>query len=263
MNILVVLRPVRDPASFTVNRKAQKIFIHRESFIINPSDRNALEAALALAGAEHSVTAVAYGAEPALAVLRQARATGASRAIWVPAPQTVVPDPVGLDALSATKILQHVVTFVGSVDLLLLGAEVLDADMAQVGPRLAAALDWPFVEGAHEARALPQGGLGLVVAAQGGQYRLLGVDTPAVATMARDSNQPRFAPAARIITVYQDPAAVESVTPAGLGLDPAELAPVVLLRGESFPPERTFGQLVEGQGALHQLAVALSANARA
>jgi electron transfer flavoprotein beta subunit len=251
MNILVVLRALRDPGGFTVNRKAQKIFVNRESFIINPSDRNALEAALVLAGPDDTLTAVACGGDPALDALRQARATGASRAIWV-----AEPDMATFDARATTTVLQRVVAHAGGTDLVLLGAEVLDADMAQVGPRLAAALDWPFVERAWQAKPWPDGGLVLVVAAAN-DYRLVGVDLPAVASVARDSNQPRFAPAARIITIYTAPEAVERVTLADLGLDPAQMAPATTVRGESFPPERTLGRMLGGDDAVREMAEAL------
>jgi|SRR5579859_155361 len=250
MNILVVLRAVRDPAGFTVNRKAQKVFVNRERFIINPADRNALEAGLQVT--EGSVTAVALGGETAHEVLRQARAAGAARAIWVP-----LPEAAPLDARGATAILQRVVGQIGSVDLVLLGAEVLDTDLAQVGPRLAAALDWPFMEEVYQARALPEGGLGLVVRAATGEYRLAGAGGPAVAGVARDCNKPRFAPAARIITLYQDPHAVEQLSLAELGLDEAQLSPATNVRGESFPPERTLGQMLAGDDAPRELARAL------
>ena len=253
MNILVVLRPVRDPAGFTVNRKAQKIFSNREGFILNPSDRNALEAALGAVGADGSVTVAAIGDEPALDALRMARAAGAGRAICV-APRT----GLALDAGGFTQVLQQLVAHLGGVDLVLLGAEVLDADLAQVGPRLASALDWPFVERAYQASVLPDGGLGLVVADSDGAYRLLGVDGPAVATVAVDSNKPRFAPAAQIITLYTNPEAVECLALAELGLDAAEVAPATVMRGESFPPERTLGHVVGGQDAVRQLAEAIN-----
>jgi electron transfer flavoprotein alpha/beta subunit len=252
MNCLVVLRPVRDPAGFTVNRKAQKIFFNRDGFMVNPSDRNALEAALCAAGADGSVIAVAIGGEPALDALRMARAAGAGRAICV-AP----PDGLALDAGGFTKVLQQLVARLGGVDLVLLGAEVLDGDLAQVGARLASALDWPFVERAYQASALAEGGLGLVVAGSNGEYRLLGIDGPAVATVAPDSNRPRFAPAAQIITVYTHTESVERLALSDLGLDAADLAPVTVTRGESFPPERTLGNIIESGNAIDQLVKAM------
>ena len=118
MNILVVLRPVHDPAGFTANRKAQKIFVNREGHILNPSDRNVLEAALALAGTGGEVISVALGGEPATETLRMARATGAGRGICIAADSA-------LDPLGVTSILQHLINYLGGVDLVLLGAEVL------------------------------------------------------------------------------------------------------------------------------------------
>ena len=249
MNILVLLRSVLDPAGFTVNRKAQKVFVNRQRFIVNPADRNALEAALALGGAQDTVTVAALGGpaagQTAGQALQMARAMGAQRAVCVEA-------TAGLDAVGVTRVLQALVAHLGGVDLVLMGGEVLDSDMAQVAARLAAALDWQFVEGARQASAQP-GGLGLVVAEDGG-YRLFGAELPAVASVARDCNQPRFAPAMAIMQVFTDAAAVETITLADLALDLADLAPVTVARGESFPPERTLGRLAEADDAIRQIA---------
>jgi electron transfer flavoprotein beta subunit len=254
MNTLVVLRPVRDPAGFTVNRKAQKIFSNRERFIVNPSDRNALEAALELVGTEGEVIVVALGGEPALDALRMARATGANLAIHIAVPENPV-----LDAFGITRVLRQVDRHVGGADLILLGDAVLDSDTAQVGARLAAALDRPYLDHAFRASALAEGGLELVLSSPGG-FRLIGVGLPAVASIARDSNKPRLAPAKQIITVFSDPEAVETLTLADLGLDPADLAPATVTRGESFPPERTLGQIVEGEDAIHKFVEAISSS---
>ena len=83
MNIVVLLRAGRDPASFTVNRKAQKIFVHRDEWRVTPADLNALEAALQLAGSEHTVVAVSIGGPGAQEALYLARAMGAARALQV------------------------------------------------------------------------------------------------------------------------------------------------------------------------------------
>jgi electron transfer flavoprotein beta subunit len=248
MNILVLLRIVRDPAGFTVNRKAQKIFFNRERFVVNPSDRNALEAALALAGADDTVTVAALGGHAAREALQMARAIGATRAVCVAS-------PAELDPLANTRVIQALIRYLGGIDLVVLGSEVLDSDLAQVAPRLAAALDWQFVADACQISALPDG-LGLVVSGQDG-YRRLGADLPAVASVARDSNRPRFAPAPAIIRVFTDPSALETLTLTDLELDPASLAPVTVQYGESFPPERTLGRLADGDDPVRQIADAL------
>jgi electron transfer flavoprotein beta subunit len=261
MNVIVVLRALRDPDSFTVNRRAQKIFVNREAYRLNPSDHNALEAALALAdGAAGAVTvtAVSYGGQTAADVLYQARAMGAARAVWVSEPALHQ-----ADASVLTRVLQRVLEYLGGADLVLMGDGVLDADLAQVGPRLAAALDWPFVEAAHRVQLAPDDDNRLVgvlanSAAGAGGFRAVSAALPAVATIAADSNKPRYAPAARIIRVYAEAQAVESVTAADLGLDETAMTALVTRRGESFPPERTLGQRIEAPDELAaQLVAAL------
>ncbi len=226
MNILVLLRPVRDPAGITVNRKAQKVFVNRETFIINPSDRNALEAALQTGG---TVTAVAWGGAPAEDALRLALATGAARAVQLC-------DPVleQADALVLVTVLQRLVTHLGGVDLILLGADALADDTAQIAPRLAAALDWPLIDGSHQ---LEVNGADLTAIAAAGQgFHKLQAPLPAVIAVAHDSNKPRYPAGARLITIYQSPDVVEVLTAADLGSGRADVdvgdAAVRAVRGE-------------------------------
>jgi electron transfer flavoprotein beta subunit len=239
MNIVVVLRAVRDPASFSVNSRAEKIFIHREQFICNPADQNALEAALRMPGG--MVTAVSYGGEPAAEVLRMARATGAARAVLAAEPKLQ-----DADAGTVTGMLLAVLRQIEPVDLVVLGDEVLDGDYAQVGPRLAQALDWPFVESAWAIGRMDDGSLKAVVR-RGDEYRALGVELPAVVSVPRDSNRVRYAPAGRVITSFAEPEAIESLTPATLGLGDRSASPVSVSTGEAYPPERQFGEVLEGK----------------
>ncbi len=261
MNIIVFLRPILDPAGFIVNRKAQKVFVNRENYILNPADKNALEAALRLSD---TVTAVSIGSAPAEEALRQARAMGASRVVLVREAALE-----SADASVMTTVLQRLVSYLGSPDLVMLGAEVVDADLAQVGPRLALALKWPFLEGAHD--IFVQGRVARVITyppasprlARGRAFGPFGpreragarhtdgfhqieADLPAVITVARDSNKPRYPPGASLINVYQANDVVEILTAADLGLSEADMAPPTERRGESFPPERELGNVVEG-----------------
>ncbi|NIO69839.1 MAG: electron transfer flavoprotein subunit beta, partial [Anaerolineae bacterium] len=78
MRIIVPIKQILDPSGMTVNRRAERIFINREEYIINPNDKNALEEALKLKdeqGAE--VVAVTMGPERADDALREAMAMGA------------------------------------------------------------------------------------------------------------------------------------------------------------------------------------------
>lgn len=236
MNIVVILRAVKDPAGLTVNRKAQKVFVNREQYLFNPSDRNALEAGLRLGG---RVTVVALGGAPAEQVLRDARAMGAAQAIRLPdaALQRA-------DAGVLTAVFSRLLDRLGGADLVLAGAECLDADLAQVAPRLAQALQRPFIGQAHQLSV--SGATLTAVAAHGRGFRRLEADLPAVVAVAVDSNKPRYAPGQNLINIFTDPAAVETLTAADLELGEAELTPVVELRGEAFPPEREPGKRLDG-----------------
>ena len=236
MNIFVILRAVKDPAGLTVNRKAHKVFVNREEYIFNPSDRNALEAALRLAG---QVTVAACGGAPAEQVLRDARAMGAERA-YLLKDRTLERADAGALTLALSRLLDRI----GGADLVLCGAECLDADLAQVGPRLAQALHRPFIGAAHQL-SLGQGVLKAIAAHDRG-FSLLAADLPAVAAVALDSNKPRYAPGKRLINIYTDALAVETLTAADLELSEAELTPAVTTRGEAFPPEREPGRRLEG-----------------
>lgn len=239
MNILVILRAIQDPAGITVNRKAQKVFVNRARHVFNPSDRNALEAALRLGG---EVKVAAIGAGPAEQVLRDARAMGARRAL-------LVNDPAlgEADAFVLTNVLGHALDHLGGADLVLCGAECLDADLGQVGPRLAEGLGRPFIAGAHQVEVLA--GAVRAVVAREGRFVQVEADLPAVVSVARDSNKPRYAPGKNLINIYSDAGAVETVTTKALGIDPSELAPLTEARGEAFPPEREPGKRLEGDVA--------------
>jgi len=84
MKIIVPLKQILSPAGLTINRKAGKVFVNKEEYVLNPASKRALEAALRIkdsAGAD--VIAITFGPARAEDCLREARALGADRAIFV------------------------------------------------------------------------------------------------------------------------------------------------------------------------------------
>src|SRR5512136_3186378 len=173
MRVVVTIKQILDPRGFTVNRKAEKIFVNREEYIINPADRCALEAALRLkdaAGAE--VIVLAGGPERAGDAVRQAWAMGADRGIHLT-------DKLfeGADGLVAAKLLAAAIRKLGEVDLVLTGDRALDTGAGEVGPRLAEALGWPHVLASHTVEV--SDGVVRAIAAEGKQFIVVEAKRPA------------------------------------------------------------------------------------
>ena len=237
MKIVVAIKQVLDPRGFTVNRKAEKIFVNREEYIINPADRCALEVALRLkdaTGAE--VVVLAGGPERAGDALRQAWAMGADRGIHLTDKLFA-----GADGLVAAKLLAAAIRKLADVDLALTGDRALDTGAGEVGPRLAEALRWPHILAAH--RVEVGDGVVKAIVAVGKQFFAVEAQRPAVIIIAPGANQPRYGNAARVINSYREwnP---EVWNAADLGLTEADLRPAVEKRGQAFPPERQPGTIL-------------------
>jgi len=237
MRIVVAIKQVLDPTGFTVNRKAEKIFVNREEYIINPADQCALEAALQLkdvTGAE--IIVLCGGPERANEAIRQAWAMGADRGIHLTDPLFA-----GADGLAAAKLLAAAIRKLGEVDLALTGDRALDTSAGEVGPRLAEALGWPHILAAHKIEVEDE--MVKVVAADGKKFVALQSQRPAVVIVAAGANSPRYANAARVINSYQqwNP---EVWNAADLALTESDLKVAVEKRGQAFPPERQPGTLL-------------------
>lgn len=252
MKLLVPFKQVLDPAGLTVNRKAGKVFVNREDYIMNPAARRALEAALKIKdemGAE--VIAISAGPARAMDGLRDACALGADRAIYIPLDRG--------DEAVAVRVIAAAVNYVGGIDLILTGESTLDTGLMS-GPRTAEALGWPIISGVVACSV--EGKVVRVVRRDDPVGRLQDVppgrprdvpperlytyeaDLPALVTFTREAPLTRYAHGGDIMAVYRDPEAVETLTLTDLGLTDADPGTVTEERGQSFPPEREFGKQV-------------------
>jgi len=246
MKIVVAMKQVLDPRGFTVNRKADKIFVNREEWITNPADLCALEAALALKD-KFSAEVVVLSGGPARAgdALRDAWARGADRTIHLSDKAFST-----ADGCVAARILAKAIDKLGAVDLIVCGDRALDTGAGEVGPRLAEALGWPQVLGALDVSV--QDGHARAVKADGAGCVELLVGMPALVTLAAGANHPRYPHGGRIMESYQQ-YQPEAWTAADLGLSEDELKPLVDQRGQSFPPERQRGTILDSPEELVRL----------
>ena len=105
--------------------------------IVNPFDKNAVEAALQLKEKHGgSVTVLSMGPPQAKDALKECIAMGADDAI-------LLSDRAfgGADTLATSRTLAAGIKKLGGCDLLLFGKQAIDGDTAQVGPEVAEFLD--------------------------------------------------------------------------------------------------------------------------
>ncbi len=255
MRIIVPIKQILDPSGMTVNRRAERIFINREEYIINPNDKNALEEALKLKdeqGAE--VVAVTMGPERADDALREAMAMGADSAF-------LLTDEAfeKADISVATTVLGKAIQKIGDYDLILAGCQAADTGAGQLGPRLAEYLGLPQITEVRELVAVGDGKVRAkrkacpvpVLSRVAGQsrrrqgYAEVEASLPALLTVAQDANKPRYPTGAGIINAYRE----WEVTVWGasdLGLEAADLQTLTEEKRISFPPERELGTKITG-----------------
>lgn len=253
MRIIAVIGRVLDPRGIVVNRRAGRIFVNREEYVMQPADACALEAALRIKDtSDAKVIALPRGLLPDDDLLRLALATGADRAIYVWRDAVPLYD----DAVMA-RVLAAAVERLGGADLVLAGATTLDTNQSQLGPRLAEVLGWPVIVGACQVEIV--GRTGRAVVRQGNEWVTVKADLPVVITVAPGALKLRYADGVRLINIYRDPNAVERWDVSKLA-DEATLQPLIEKRGQDFPPERERG--VRFAGAPEELADILRQRAR-
>ena len=235
MKVVVCVKQVLDPHGIMVNRKAEKVFINREDFILDPASRAALEAArdLRQSGLASQVIAIAVGPERVEDALREAMARGVDRAIWIRSD--------GCDAVVVANLIAAAIQKIGEVDLVLAGDRSLDTSAGELAPRLAEALDWAQVLGAAQIAAGADGLLKVV--AQHAGFVTVELTLPAVVAVLAEAYRGSYADGWRLMDAYQK-WSVEAWSTAELELGEDDLRPLTTKKEDAFPPERQLGTQV-------------------
>jgi electron transfer flavoprotein beta subunit len=154
--------------------------------VINPLDRNALEAALSVKEniASH-ITVFSMGPPPAGDIVKECLALGADTGILLSDPAFA-----GADAYATAFVLATAIKKAGPADLVLCGRASSDGATEWVGPELAVFLDLPIVTMVREF-VEQEDPKWIVKADVENGYRLVQVELPAVFTVTQDLNTPR------------------------------------------------------------------------
>ena len=111
--------------------------------IINPDDKNAVEAALKLKDATGcKVVVITMGPPPAQGMLRELMAMGVDEGVLITAREFG-----GSDTYATSQIIAAAIDTYGveADDIILAGRQAIDGDTAQVGPQIAEKLHLPQV----------------------------------------------------------------------------------------------------------------------
>jgi len=243
VNVVVCIKQVPDTeAPIRIKPDGSGIDETGLNLVMNYYDEHATEAGLRLREQfGGTVTLVSAGPERAKEALRTGLAMGADEAI-------LVTDSAldGADHLGRARVLAAVIKTL-SHDVVICGKLSTDDNAAVVGPALAEYLDLPQATAIARLEADATGSGAEVHREVEGGVEVLQVPFPAVLTVERSLNEPRYPSLPGIMKAKRKEIKTLSLQQIGLSADEAgrAAARTALVRLAS-PPKRTGGRVVEG-----------------
>jgi electron transfer flavoprotein beta subunit len=188
--VIVCLKPVPDPKAWDRLRldPVTKTLV-REGIpsIINPLDKQALEAALGIKDA-HGTEVVLLSMAPSWSrpVLREALAMGADRAVLLSDGRFA-----GSDTLATARILSEGIRRLKPFDLIFCGNFTLDGSTAQVPSQIAELLGIPNIMHVSKMEIREAGQLVVTQKIERGYVKLV-AEPPLLLSFTKEANKPRY-----------------------------------------------------------------------
>ena len=248
MLVISCIKQVPDTTQVKIDPVKNTLIREGVPFIMNPYDTHALEESLRLKDRYgFRMVAVSMGPPNADATLRKALAVGADEVV-------LLSDRAfgGADTLATSMVLTEAIIRLNrqeEVGLVICGKQTIDGDTAQVGPGIATRLGWTqltlvdqiiFVDAEKK--------IVRVRRKLEGRHEIVEAPLPAVITVVREINKPRYPTVPRRLFAQQsaipiwDNAKMElDVNTVGLKGSPTQVNKI-------FSPERAKGEIV-GDGA--------------
>ncbi len=253
MRIIVAIKQVPDTDNVKMDPVTGTMIRDGVEAIINPLDLYGIELALRLrekhGGEVHAVT---MGPPKAISALREAIAMGVDGGTLLSAPAFA-----GADTWATSRVLAAAIKKLGPCDLLLCGERATDGDTGQVGPNIAAWLDWPVASYVSRFDHF-DGKVCRVQRLLEDGYETLEMDLPGVLTVVKEVAEPRLPTLKGKLRAHD--AQIATWGPNDLDVKPEELglkgSPTRVVKIESVK----FGRTTEMHTALDELAVAKAAD---
>ncbi|MFQ5860234.1 MAG: electron transfer flavoprotein subunit beta/FixA family protein [Dehalococcoidia bacterium] len=245
LNIIVTAKQVIDPeAPVSALRidQARKQVITATSIppVVNGFDENAVEAALRIKDAQEAkVTVVALGASFVMDVIKKPLSMGADELVLL---QDEAFEDVP-DSYRTAQILAAAIRKLGEYDLVLCGRQASDWDNAQVPQGLAELLGLPCITIARDVKV--QDGKVVVERVTPDGIEVMEASLPTLVTVSNELGQPRYPTLRGIMAATRKQPTVWKAQ--DLGLDPAQLQPLVTSLEIFVPPREKQCEFIEGE----------------
>ena len=238
MKILVCIKQVPDTNEVKLDPKTGTLIRDGVPSIINPDDKNALEAAIVLKQTNDAhVTVLSMGPFQADTALREALAMGADEAI-------LLTDRAfgGSDTMATSNVLCAAIRALGAFDLILCGRQAIDGDTAQVGPQIAEKLNIPQIT--YASKITIEGDTVKVKCTMEDGYKIVTAKLPCLITVVKELNSPRYARIGGIFDAYAKD--IHKMTIADVTVDMDTIG----LKGSPTNVKRTFSPEPKGAGVM-------------
>ncbi len=189
LNIVVCAKAVPDPkeaCNIKIDPNTKTLMRCEVPLVVNPLDKNAMEAALQLkAQFDAHISVLSMGPPEAGNIVKECLALGADQGF-------LLSDPAfgGADAYATAFTLAKGIEKIGSFDVIFCGMASSDGSTEWVGPQIATFLNIPVVTMVKEIVEFDEKWWKVKASLENG-YRLMQVKLPAVFTVTRDLNTPR------------------------------------------------------------------------
>lgn len=244
MNIIVLIKQVPDTTDVKLDPKTGNLIREGMESIINPDDLHALEAALRLKEKfDGKVTAVSMGPPQAIDAISEAIGMGADKGVLLSDKAFA-----GADTWATSFTLGKAIEKLGEYDLILCGRQAIDGDTAQIGPQVADYLRLPQVTYTFDIEQVNEKDMIVRRRLEDG-YERIRCNLPALITVIRDLNTPRYPLVTKLIGACKEKAPINIWNAADIGVKTSEVG----LEGSLTHVIRTFapksgrqGEILEG-----------------
>ncbi|MBR4435096.1 MAG: electron transfer flavoprotein subunit beta/FixA family protein [Clostridia bacterium] len=239
MKLIVCIKQVPDTAEVKLDPKTGRLIRDGVPSIINPDDKNALEAALRIKDENEgsTVTVVSMGPQQADIAMREALAMGADEAILISGREFG-----GSDTWATSYIIATALKKIGDYDMILCGRQAIDGDTAQVGPQIAEQLGIAQITYARDIKL--NGRTVTVERMLEDGFQVVEAELPVLITAIKELNTPRYMTPRGIYKAYEKQVKIWGF--ADVPVDEAKIG----LKGSPTNVNKTFSPEQKGKGEM-------------